>query len=110
MAGVVSPTPDFLQAIYSAIKLGVGDYVRKNGFKGALVGLSGGIDSALTLAITADAIGPENVEAILMPSRYTRQMSLDDAIQEAESLGTSWTIISIEPIFSSISGSACTCI
>ena len=99
VAGVVSPTPDFLQAIYSAIKLGVGDYVKKNGFKGALVGLSGGIDSALTLAITTDAIGPENVEAILMPSRYTRQMSLDDAIQEAESLDTSWTIISIEPIF-----------
>ena len=99
VAGTVSPTPDPLQAIYSAIKLGVGDYVRKNGFKGALVGLSGGIDSALTLAIVADAIGPENVEAILMPSRYTRQMSLDDAIHEADSLGVSWTIISIEPIF-----------
>lgn len=99
--GPVVPTPDPIASIYSAITLGVRDYVGKNGFKGAVVGLSGGIDSALTLAIVADAIGPNNVEAVLMPSRFTRQMSIDDAKSEADALGVSWSIISIDPIFES---------
>ena len=97
--GEISAVPDSLEAIYRAITLGTRDYIEKNGFKGAVLGLSGGIDSALTLAIVADAIGPEHVEAILMPSRYTRQMSLDDGIWQAKTLGTPWSVISIEPIF-----------
>lgn len=99
LSGTVEPTPNPVESIYSAITLGVRDYVKKNGFRGAVIGLSGGIDSALTLAILADALGPENVEAVLMPSRYTQQMSIDDAKSEAQALGVRWTIISIEPIF-----------
>lgn len=99
--GPVVPTPYPLASIYSAITLGVRDYIGKNGFQGAVVGLSGGIDSALTLAIVADAIGADNVEAVLMPSRFTRQISIDDAKHEAEALGISWSIISIDPIFES---------
>ena len=62
-------------AIYQALVLGVRDYVSKNGFPGAVVGLSGGIDSALTLAIAVDALGAERVDAVMMPSRYTADMS-----------------------------------
>ena len=97
--GAIAPNPEPVASIYSALTMGVRDYVQKNGFKGAVVGLSGGIDSALTLAIVADAIGPQNVEAVLMPSRYTLQMSIDDAVSEADALGVPWSIISIEPIF-----------
>lgn len=87
------------QAIYEALVLGVRDYVNKNHFPGAIIGLSGGIDSALTLAITADALSPERVTAVLMPSRYTHEISNHDAAQEAESLGTPYLVMSIEPIF-----------
>ncbi len=99
LTGSIVPNPDPVASIYRAITLGVRDYVHKNGFQGAVVGLSGGIDSALTLAILADAIGAENVEAILMPSRYTQQLSIDDAVAQAEALGVKWSLISIEPIF-----------
>ncbi len=85
--------------VYDALVLGVRDYVNKNGFPGALLGLSGGIDSALTLAIAVDALGAENVNAVMMPSRYTSQMSLDDAAAEAETLGVEYQVISIEPAF-----------
>ncbi len=99
LRGSIEPTPEPLASIYHAVTLGVRDYVRKNGFRGAVVGLSGGIDSALTLAILGDAIGADNVEAVLMPSRYTQQMSIDDAISQAQAMGVKWSIISIEPIF-----------
>lgn len=82
---------------YKALVLGVRDYVRKNGFDGALLGLSGGIDSALVLAIAVDALGPDKVEAVLMPSRYTQVMSNEDAVSEAEALGVKHHIIPIEP-------------
>ncbi|HLB31847.1 MAG TPA: nitrilase-related carbon-nitrogen hydrolase, partial [Gammaproteobacteria bacterium] len=72
--------------IYQALVMGVRDYVSKNGFKGALIGLSGGIDSALTLAIAADALGSENVLAIMLPSRYTADMSTEDARAMADRL------------------------
>jgi NAD+ synthase (glutamine-hydrolysing) len=85
--------------IYQALVLGVRDYVHKNHFPGAVIGLSGGIDSALTLAITADALGPENVTAIMMPTRYTSEMSLLDAKQQADQMGVHYLIIDIEPIF-----------
>jgi len=65
---------------YQALVLGIKDYVRKNGFKGAILGLSGGIDSALVLALAVDALGPDKVEAVLMPSRYTQDMSNEDAV------------------------------
>lgn len=90
---------DDVAEIYSALVLGVRDYVQKNGFPGALLGLSGGIDSALTLAIAVDALGTENVNAVMMPSRYTSQMSLDDAAAEADALGVDYQVISIEPPF-----------
>ncbi|HKK14987.1 MAG TPA: nitrilase-related carbon-nitrogen hydrolase, partial [Gammaproteobacteria bacterium] len=77
--GEIAPALDEEASIYEVLVLGVRDYIRKNGFKGAVVGLSGGIDSALTLAIAADAIGGDQVEAVLMPSRYTSDMSIEDA-------------------------------
>ena len=86
-------------SVYQALVLGVRDYIEKNGFRGVVIGLSGGVDSALTLAIAVDAIGAERVEAVMMPSRYTAQMSIDDARAEAETLGVSCQLISIEPTF-----------
>jgi NAD+ synthase (glutamine-hydrolysing) len=87
--------------IYNALVLGVGDYVRKNNFKGALIGLSGGIDSALTLSIAVDALGAENVEVLAMPSRFTADMSNEDACKQAEMLGVNYEVISIEQPFDS---------
>jgi len=86
-------------SIYQAIVLGVRDYIEKNGFSGVAVGLSGGIDSALTLAIAVDAIGKERVEAVMMPSQYTATISLDDAKQEAQALGVEYNVLPIEPVF-----------
>lgn len=86
-------------AIYSALVLGVRDYITKNGFKGAVLGLSGGIDSALTLAIAVDALGADQVEVVMMPSRYTAGMSNEDALEEAELLGVQYRSIPIEPAF-----------
>ena len=97
----VIESPSFLSSVYRAIELGVTDYIRKNGFQGAIVGVSGGIDSGLTLAILADAIGPENVEAVLMPSQYTSPFSIEDAVTEAENLGVSYSIIPIDKIVQS---------
>ncbi len=87
------------ESIYLALETGVRDYVRKNGFSGALIGLSGGIDSALTLAIAVDALGKENVEAVTMPSRYTSTMSTDDSVEMASLLGIKLHNISIEKPF-----------
>ena len=92
------PLPDDA-AVYRALVMGIRDYVKKNRFKGAVLGLSGGIDSALTLALAADALGPEQVEAVLMPSRYTAGMSNEDAILEAQALGCRHHVIPIEPAF-----------
>ncbi|MFM7346477.1 MAG: NAD+ synthase [Tagaea sp.] len=89
--------PEKLAAIYAALVLGLRDYVTKNGFPGMILGLSGGIDSALTAAIAADALGPAKVRAVMMPSRYTSQESLDDAAACAKLLGISYDIVSIEP-------------
>lgn len=99
--GVVSPLTTREESIYGALVTGVRDYVEKNGFSGAVVGLSGGIDSALTLAIGADALGAHRMEAVLMPSRYTAQMSIEDAVREAENLGVSHHIVPISQVFSS---------
>jgi NAD+ synthetase len=85
--------------VYRALTLGVRDYVNKNGFPGVLLGLSGGIDSALTLAVAVDALGPERVRAVMMPSQYTAGMSRDDARAEAEALKVRYSEIAIKPIF-----------
>lgn len=84
--------------IYNVLVLGLRDYVNKNNFPGAIVGLSGGVDSALTLAIAVDALGSDRVEAVLMPSQYTSNMSNDDAIAEAENLKIKHSVINIEPV------------
>ncbi len=91
--------PELLASTYQALVLGVRDYVNKNRFRGVVLGLSGGIDSALTLAVAVDALGPERVEAIMMPFRYTSQMSVEDAAEQSRTLGVSHKIISIEPIY-----------
>lgn len=85
--------------VYGALCLGVRDYVGKNGFPGVLLGLSGGIDSAVTLAIAADAIGPAKVHAVMMPSQYTADISQIDAREEAEKLGVRYSEIAIRPVF-----------
>jgi len=87
--------------IYKALVLGVRDYVNKNGFPGIMLGLSGGIDSALTMAIAVDALGAENVEAIMMPFRYTAGISKEDAAQQAKNQSVKYREIPIESIFNS---------
>ncbi|HUW36709.1 MAG TPA: NAD+ synthase [Rhodocyclaceae bacterium] len=83
--------------VYAALRLGVADYLGKNGFPGVIIGLSGGVDSALTLTIAVDALGPERVRAVMMPSPYTAQMSLDDSRALARNLGVRYQEIAIEP-------------
>jgi NAD+ synthase (glutamine-hydrolysing) len=88
--------------IYQALTLGIRDYVRKNNFANVVLGLSGGIDSALTLAIAVDALGAQHVHAIMLPSRYTSDMSVEDAKLLSEQAGVSYDIISIEPAFQTL--------
>lgn len=89
---------------YTALVTATHDYVSRNGFPGALVGLSGGIDSALVAAIAADALGAEKVWGVSMPSRYTLDMSNDDARIEAEALGIRYSTLPIEPAFTAFTG------
>ncbi len=84
---------------YEALVCGTRDYVRKNGFPGIILGLSGGIDSALVLAIACDALGAEQVQAVMMPFRYTSNMSQEDAAKQAGLLGIRYDVIPIEPIY-----------
>ncbi|GAB4388795.1 MAG: NAD+ synthase [Thermodesulfovibrionales bacterium] len=90
-----------LEEIYSALVLGLSDYVRKNGFKGGLIGLSGGVDSALVAAIAADALGRENTRCLFMPSPYTSRESGEDAAALARNLGVKLMEIPIKDIFDS---------
>jgi NAD+ synthase (glutamine-hydrolysing) len=85
--------------IYRALVLGTGDYVRKNGFQEVVIGLSGGVDSALTAAIATDALGPENVIGVFMPSRYSSVESREDATQLAENLGIRFLTVPIDETF-----------
>lgn len=94
-----SPLLGEMEATWQALVLGLRDYVSKNGFKGVVLGLSGGVDSALTLAVAVDALGPERVEAVMMPFRYTAQMSVEDAAEQSDTLGVMHKVISIEPIY-----------
>jgi NAD+ synthase (glutamine-hydrolysing) len=102
--GGLQPFEDEESQVYRALVLGTRDYVTKNGFKSAVLGLSGGIDSALTLAIAVDALGAANVEAVAMPSRYTADMSNQDAQRQAEKLGIVFQSIPIEPAFTAFLG------
>jgi NAD+ synthase (glutamine-hydrolysing) len=95
----LAPEPEPIAETYAALELGLRDYVQKNGFSGAVLGLSGGIDSALTLAIAADALGAERVHALILPSRYTAAMSIEDARAEAEALGVGYDIVPIDGLF-----------
>ena len=95
--GVIAPEMSEAEQAYRALVLGVRDYVGKNGFPGAVIGLSGGVDSALTLTIAVDALGAGRVRAIMMPSPYTAQMSLDDSRELIKNLGVRYDEIAIEP-------------
>jgi NAD+ synthase (glutamine-hydrolysing) len=96
---VVYPTPSKISKINNALVLGIKDYFGKSGFQKAIVGLSGGIDSAVVLALAANALGSENVHAVLMPSEFSSQHSIDDALSLVEKLKCSHEIISIADIF-----------
>ena len=93
--------PNLEASVYQALCLGVRDYITKNRFPGVLLGMSGGIDSALTLAIAVDALGADKVHAVMMPSPYTAQISLDDSREMVKRLGVRYDEISIETIFQS---------
>jgi NAD+ synthase (glutamine-hydrolysing) len=91
--------PSVEENVYRALVLGVRDYVNKNGFKSVVLGLSGGIDSAVTLAVAVDALGADRVRAVMMPFRYTASMSIEDAELEARALGVQYDVFSIEPMY-----------
>ena len=103
MTAPVAELPPLAQ-VYEALVLAVRDYVTKNGFNGAVLGLSGGIDSALTLAIAVDALGKDKVQALIMQFRYTADISIADAKEEAEILGVKFDVMSIEPMFDAFMG------
>ncbi len=101
LAGEVAAELGDEASVYRALTLGVRDYVGKHGFPGVVMGLSGGVDSALTLAIAVDALGAERVQAVMMPSRYTSAMSLEDAAEQARALGVRYSVLPIEAMFES---------
>jgi NAD+ synthase (glutamine-hydrolysing) len=100
----ISPIPSNLEAVYQALVLGMRDYVNKNRFKGVVLGLSGGIDSALTLAMAVDALGADRVEAVMMPFRYTSDLSKNDAADQASRMGVRYSSIGIEPMYEAFMG------
>ena len=99
LEGPIAPPLTEEETVYRALVTGVGDYVNKNRFPGVLLGLSGGIDSALVLAICVDALGADRVHAVMMPSDYTASMSVEDAREMAEIFGVKYTEIAIKPVF-----------
>jgi NAD+ synthase (glutamine-hydrolysing) len=101
--------PSSIEAqVYDALVLGVKDYLGKNGFPGAIIGLSGGVDSALVLAIAVDALGADKVRAVMMPSRYTADISWIDAKQMADNLGVQYDEITIAPMVDAFDGALAT--
>jgi NAD+ synthase (glutamine-hydrolysing) len=96
---LLAPCLETLPSVYGALVLGLRDYVDKNRFKGVVLGLSGGIDSALTLALAVDALGADRVEAVMMPFRYTSDLSKIDAADQAQRMGVRYSSVSIEPMY-----------
>ncbi|MGK5450418.1 NAD(+) synthase, partial [Streptomyces radiopugnans] len=99
VTGAEAPRMDDDEEVYTALVTGLRAYVLKNGFRSVLIGLSGGIDSALTAAIACDAIGPENVYGVSMPSRYSSEHSKDDAAELARRTGLNFRTVPIVPMF-----------
>ena len=104
LAGSMAPALERLPEIYQALVLGIRDYIGKNGFGGVVLGLSGGIDSALTLALAVDALGAERVRTVMMPSPYTADISLADAKDMAARLGVKHEVLPIAPCFDAFRG------
>ncbi|SES93109.1 NAD+ synthase [Paracoccus homiensis] len=102
--GLMAPQPDAWEQDYHAMMLGLREYLRKSGFRKVVLGLSGGIDSALVATIAADAIGPENVRCVMLPSEYTSKGSLDDAADCATRLGTRLDTVKIDGARDAVSG------
>lgn len=102
LSGPISPSLQIEELIYKALVCATKDYVQKNKFPGALIGLSGGIDSALTLAIAVDALGADRVHAVMMPSLYTAAISNEDALEQIKTLSVSYSTLAIDPIFQTI--------
>ncbi|MEE8393905.1 MAG: NAD+ synthase, partial [Rhodospirillales bacterium] len=102
--GPVAPHPDHHEAVYRAMLTGLGDYVGKNGFSGVIIGLSGGVDSALSAAVAVDALGPNKVHCVMMPSPYTSKESLEDAALVAEMLGVQLDEVPIEAAMKAFDG------
>lgn len=98
----VAPHLSQIESIYQALVLGVRDYVTKSGFDSVVLGLSGGIDSALTLVVAVEALGAQNVEAVMLPTRYTSDMSLEDAKLLASRSGVEYKVFPIEPVYESM--------
>ncbi|QJQ94275.1 MULTISPECIES: NAD+ synthase [Halomonadaceae] len=96
--GECEPEPASEESLYCALVTGVRDYVNKSGFKGVVLGLSGGIDSALSLTIAVDALGPERVQAMMMPYHYTAEISQQDAAEQARMLGVHYEVLPIAPM------------
>ena len=96
--GSVAALPELEASLYQALVTGVRDYVSKNGFKGVLLGLSGGIDSALTMAVAVDALGAAQVEAVMMPYHYTAEISIHDAAEQARTQGVTYRVLPIAPM------------
>ncbi|KAB0637546.1 NAD+ synthase [Burkholderia latens] len=99
LPGKIAPELPVDAQVYRALVTGVRDYIGKNGFPGALIGLSGGVDSALVLAVACDALGPDRVRAVMMPSRYTADISTTDAAEMARRVGVRYDEIAIAPMF-----------
>ncbi|RZJ23373.1 MULTISPECIES: NAD+ synthase [unclassified Acinetobacter] len=99
--GTVTPALETIAEIYQGLVLATRDYIQRCGFPGVILGLSGGIDSALTLAIAVDAIGADKVQAVMMPYTYTAQMSVEDAAAQAKTMGVTFGIAEINPIVNS---------
>jgi len=99
VSGELADKDSEIEMVYNALVMGLKDYIEKNNFPSVVIGLSGGIDSALTLALAVDAIGAERVKTVMMPSRYTAQISLDDAAEMADGLGVEHSVIAIDSLF-----------
>jgi NAD+ synthase (glutamine-hydrolysing) len=100
----IAKTDDDVARVYQALVLGTRDYVLNHGFPGVIIGLSGGIDSALVLAVACDALGAEKVRAVQMPFRYTSTMSQEDSARQAKTFGVQYDVIPIEPMYEATIG------